>query len=277
MNKSPNHKKDRNVKAVSPAISTVILTSTIVVMMIVALAFANSMLSSKNAESDFNSAKQFMQTIGLQIDDVAWMIGRTETIHYSTNLGEVSVLPSTLIYTFSFRDEPDPWQNISVPVAILLFNVHLSEYSVYNGYYEAIFPSSTSTFVQGGPSTPAIRVFAVEKVPMGDGGFIRIVVAPTIRWLDSTIDDQFYTNLYLPVLTLGSAPRLTQSVTVNGTGYTRQEIFVTDVKITVDFPRNNQGFDNSFFNFPSCNQTILTSKDSVFVFHEGEVTMALGV
>jgi len=65
------------------------MTGTVVALISVALVFANNLLSVRMAESEFNSAIQVMQTVGLQIDDVAWVIGRTETARYSSRYGDV--------------------------------------------------------------------------------------------------------------------------------------------------------------------------------------------
>ena len=44
----------------------------VMVMVLVAVSYANNILDTRLAENEFNSNKQFMLTTGLQIDDVAW-------------------------------------------------------------------------------------------------------------------------------------------------------------------------------------------------------------
>ncbi len=41
------------------------------------------------AQNEYNTNKQFMQTTGQQIDDIAWTVGRTQTISYSSKYGNV--------------------------------------------------------------------------------------------------------------------------------------------------------------------------------------------
>ncbi len=274
-------------RAMSPVISTVLLTGAIVVLLSITLVFANGLLWSKIAEGDFNSAKRFMQTVGLTIDDVAWTVGRTETVMYSSRYGEVTIEPSTLNYTVYVETKDNGTYQFWNETGVLLFNVPTSKYSVTNGYWELIFPSQSDTLTLKGTSAPVVRVFAVEKLPMGDGSYIRVVVAPSIRFLNSTITilggSTYYVKLYLPVLTLGSAPRRAQAVTLTGNSVKAYTISgVTKINVTVSFPKGGspENFDASFFNFPSLYETIEipgTYADSVFEFYVGEVTVDFGI
>lgn len=273
-------------RAMSPVISTVILTGAIVVLLSITLVFANGLLWSKIAEGDFNSAKQFMQTVGLTIDDVAWTVGRTETVRYSSRYGDITIESSTLNYTVYVETDGNGTHQFSYETGVLLFNVPTSKYSVTNDYWELIFPSQSDTLTLKGTSAPVVRVFAVEKLPMGDGSYTRVVVAPSIRFLNSTITmsgSTYYVKLYLPVLTLGSAPRRAQAVTLTGNSVEAKTVSdVTKVNVTVSFPKGYppENFDASFFNFPSLYETIEipdTHDDSVFEFYVGEVTVDFGI
>ena len=173
----------RDEKAVSPAISTVILTSAVVVLLLVTVTFGNNFLNARMAENEFSAMKQFMQTVGLQIDDVAWTIGRAQTIRYASRYGQVNFVNETLRYTVYVNDV----FLANYSTGILLFNMPISQYSVSNNYSERIFPSSDSSFLQIGTSAPVSHVYVIEKLPMNNGNFIRVVVAPSIRMLNSTI------------------------------------------------------------------------------------------
>lgn len=282
-------KKRLGKRATSSAISTVILTGAIITMLGITLAFANNFLQSKIAQSDFDSAKQFMQTVGLQIDDVAWMVGRTETIEYSNKYGKVVMEPSTLNYTVYVKTNGSSTYEVfaSYEVGVLLFNVPTSRYSVTNGYWEQIFPSQNDTLTSKGTSVPVVRVFAVEKMPMYDGSYVRVVVAPAIRALFSAINttssSTHYVKLYLPVLTPGEAPRLSQSITLTGKSIAANTInSVTSINVSVSFPRGSppENFDNFFFNFPSLSEVIDAPSgysDVVLEFYTSEVTVEFGI
>lgn len=278
-------KKRFGKRAVSPVISTVILTGAIVALLAVTLVFANGLLWSKVAEGDFNSAKQFMQTEGLQIDDVAWIAGRTQTTRYSSKYGEVALEPSMLNYTVRVQTNGSGTYTFSNTTGVLLFNVPTSMYSVANGYWQLIFPSKNDTLTMKGTSAPVTRVFAVEKLDAGS--YVRVVVAPAIRVLFSSINTSnsktYYVKLYLPVLRLGEASRLFQSVTLTGKSIVANTINnVTGINVTVSFPRGSSPdhFDDFFFKFPSLSEVINIPSgysDVVVEFYVSEVTVDLGI
>jgi hypothetical protein len=278
--------KRRGKRAVSPVISTVILTGVMVALVGVALVFANGLLWSKIAENDFNSAKQFMQTVGLTLDDVAWTVGRTETIGYSSKYGSVTNMSSTLNYTVSANVSGTYQTLASYTVGVILFNIRTSMYSMTNGYWEPIFPSKSTNLTLTGTSAPVARVFAVEKLPMSDGNYIRVVVAPSIRLMNSTIvtsgNSTYYVKLYLANPTVGSSPRRSQTVTLTGNNVNAKTLSgVTQIKVTVGFPKQVSGFDNTFFHFLQTSQVItIPSKytsGAVLEFYVGGVTVNFGI
>lgn len=283
------HKKRSGKRGTSPVISTVIMTGAIVAILGVALVFANNFLWSRVAEGDFDSSKQLMHTAGLQIDDVAWTVGRTETIRYSSQYGEVVLEPSVLTYTVSVVADGVPYEFPNVTGA-LMFNLPTSRYTITNGYWQRIFPNQNESLTLKGTSAPVARVFAVERMPMADGSYIRVVVAPAIRVLFSSINTSvsstYYIRMYLPVLAAGESPRLSQSITLTGNSVEAHTINdVTSVSVTVDFPReaSPENFDSDFFNFPYNSEdfdlsTIVSGYDNVvFELYLSEVSVEFGV
>jgi hypothetical protein len=212
------HKKSFSKSGVSPVISTIIITGVMITIVMVALSFANNFLWSRVAEGEFNSSKQLMHTVGLSIDDVAWVVGRTETIRYSSQYGEAVLENSLLNYTVSVETGEGTFEFSSATGAIL-FNFPISRYTMTNGYWERIVPSHDDSLTMNYTSSPIARVFVVERVPMFDGGFIRVVVAPAVRVLSSSINastNTYYVKMYLPLLVAGESPRLSQSITLTG-------------------------------------------------------------
>jgi hypothetical protein len=275
-----NFRKDR--RAVSPAISTVILTSAVVVLLLVTVAFANNFLGARMAENEFSAMEQFMQTVGLQIDDVAWTIGRTQTIRYTSKYGQVNFQSVTLEYSVYVKKGANWMLLLSNQTGIILFNMPTSKYSISNNYFKRIFPSSDSSFLQIGASAPVDHVFTVEKMPMNDGSYIRVVVAPSIRMLNSTIkigsETRNYYKLYLPYLAQGTHPRLSQSITIIGESVTRlTESNVNTIRINVTFPNENSGFNREFFNFKNLGEEFIVPPDSIVEVYVGEVKVSLGL
>lgn len=285
-------KNRRNNRAISPVISTVIITGTIIALVTVAVVFANNFLSARLAESDFSVAKQFMQTLGLQIDDVAWRMGQTETIRYSSRYGDVNILQNVkLNYTIEIKtlESPSTYQvYYSNKTRFVSFNMPVSQYTVSNNYFEQIWPTKVSTLTVKGSSAPTSTVFAVEKTPMSDGSYVRVVTAPVIRLINSTIvtatNSTFYFKLYLPLLSLDTAPKKSQSVTLTGDSVSiKTKNHITSIRISVDFSQASD-FNNTFFHFPSVQEVInapsgypsLPTKDCVIELYTGAVSVSLG-
>lgn len=272
-------RKDK--RAISPAISTVILTSAIVVLILITVVFANNFLSARMAENEFSAMEQFMQTVGLQIDDVAWTIGRTQTIRYASRYGQVDFQSVTLKYSV-YIDDGTGWESfLEEETGIIVFKMPVSRYSLGNDYFKRIYPSSNSSFLQIGTSAPIVHVFVIEKLPMADGHYIRVVAAPSIRMLNSTIkvgsETKNYFKFYLPSLDAGTHPRYSQSITITGKNVVRNAASnVNKVNITVSFPNAGLGFDASFFNFEKTTEIYDVPNGSVIEFYTGEVTVSLG-
>ena len=269
-------RRHRSNRAVSPAVSSVIITGVMVTLVTVALAFASNFLLVRLAESEFNSGRQTMQTLGLQVDDVAWIVGRTETVRYSSKYGGVS-LWQALNYTIYVNTTTQPdWHRFYTGLTgIISFDMPVSQYSQGGDYFELIYPSSDGSFLFTETSAPVARTFVVEKLPMSDGSFIRVVAAPTIRALGLSIGDTPYVRAYLPILSQGETPGNSQSITLTGASTSTKSIDgVTGIKIEVSFPIS--GFDNSFFNFPQTVESIQLSGETVLEVYVGEVDVAFG-
>ena len=273
----------RDKRALTPAISTVILTSAVVVMILVAMSFANNLMGTRMAENEFNTNKQFMLTTGLQVDDVAWTMGRTQTVRYSSEYGNIQFKNSTIRYTFEVDTGSGLKKLFEQETGIISFNIPVSSYSLGNNYFERILPSSSGSFFQLGSSAPATHVFCVEKLPMAGGSYLRIVVAPSIRMLNSTITgpQQVSTNyfkLYLPFLQNGTHLYNSQSVTLSGEDITKViQSGVKQIRITVDFPKSSEGFDANFFRFDRVIENINLPTGSVVEFYLGKVLVTIGL
>jgi hypothetical protein len=274
INRSLLNRLRKDERGVSPAISTTILTCAVVVMLLVTITFANNYLNARIAENEFSAMKQFMQTIGLQIDDVAWIPGRTQTMRYASKYGSVKVQSPALNYSF-YKDGS---LNASFSVGVILFDMPVSAYSVGNNYFEQIFPSSKS-FLQQNASAPVSRLFVVEKLPMQDGSYVRIVIAPIIRQLSSIVNNITYIRLFLPILENGPSPQLSQSVTLTGRDVFHKTISnANNVTIGLSFPNGNgMGLTSDFFSFEKTSEAVNVTPGSVVEIYTGDVIVSLGV
>jgi hypothetical protein len=279
----------KNKRGVSLVISTVIITTTILVMVLITVTTANNVLSSSLAENEFVAAKQFMLTTGLQIDNVAWTVGRTQTIAYYSNFGHVRF--QTLALNYSVRMHSNvtgEWELVfpnNITTGMVLFNMPLTAYNLCNDYFDRLLPSQTSTsqncsFLQNGTTATVSHVFVHELLPTNNESYLRIAAVPSIRVLNSSIDSPTqstsYYKFFLPTLERSSEnPLLTQSITMVGgevTKVIRKDI--DQVEITVSFP---SGFGQNFFKFDKVVETTPLPPDSVVEFYIGKVIVSQGV
>ncbi|MCW4007192.1 MAG: hypothetical protein NWF09_00660 [Candidatus Bathyarchaeota archaeon] len=271
-------RRDKN--AVAPAVSTVILTAAVVVMILVAATYASTFLDKRLAENEYSANKQFMLTTGLQLDDIAWTIGRTQTIRYSSRYGTMAVKPAVIRYTVTVDGTPLFSEDIGV-TGILMFNMPVPSYSVGNGYFERVVPAHSDSILQNGTSASACHVLCVEKLPMSDGSYTRIVLVPTIRLMNTTISREgglttTYYKFYLPRLVPSSEQRyLSQSVTLVGENVTKYSV-LGDNQVTIDVEFLESDFNNDFFQFEGTSETMELPDNSVVEFYVGTVSVKIG-
>jgi len=259
------------------------LTAAVIVMILVAMTFANTFLDSRMAENEFSTNKQFMLTTGLQVDDIAWTIGRIQTVRYSSQYGIMKFESIAVNYTFEvYPNGGSGWEVLfSNSTGMILFNIPVSTYSISDDYFERVMPSSNGSFLQQGSSAPVSHVFCVEQLPMNDGSYTRIVAVPSIRMLNSTITGSTgstnYTKFYLPTLVQGNHRYLSQSITMTGSDIIKLvESGVDRVRINATFPNAPSGFDAGFFNFDHISETVTLIPNSVVEFYFGKVVVTLG-
>jgi len=209
----------KNNKAASPAFSTMILTAGAVVMILVAMTYASDILNLKVAENEFYSTKGFMSTTGQQIDDVAWTIGRTQTVEYTSRFGALRFEEQALTYNIDIHSSAG-WSNQTITTGIALYNIPVSSYELRDDYFERVPRNANASIIQFGSSAPVSQVFCTEKLDMDDGSYVRVVLAPTIRCLTSTVLGSYY-KFYLPNMQHGSSPHLSPSLTLTGVGITQ--------------------------------------------------------
>ena len=258
------------------------MTAAVIVMILVAMSYANNFLDSRMAENEFSTNKQFLLTTGLQIDDIAWTIGRVQTVRYSSQYGNMQFLSSVLTYTFEVYNGTG-WETLAVSglTGMILYNVPVSTYSISNNYFERVMPSSNGSFLQEGSSAAVSHVFCVEKLPMGEGNYTRIVAVPSIRMLTSTIGSQSgtsnYTKFYLPVLWTGTHLYRSQSLTLAGDDIIKVvRSGASQVRINATYGKAGLGFDADFFKFDYDSEVVDLPAGSVVEIYVGKVIVTLG-
>ncbi len=271
----------KNTKAASPAFSTMILTASVVVMIFVAMTYASNILNLKVAENEFSGNKQFMSTTGQQLDDIAWTIGRKQTVDYTSKFGTLKFEDAALTYNVGIHTDSG-WRNQSITTGIVLYNIPVSSYALSDGYFERVPRDASGSFLLSGSSASVSQVFCTEKLSMAGDGYVRVVLVPTLRVLSSSFTGS-YLKFYLPALQDGGSPYYSQSLTVTGVGISKTtQGDVDSVVVTVSFPKADLGFDSSFFRFSTNSVTLNSlstpslSSGSVVEIYAGQVSVSIG-
>jgi len=260
----------------------VIMTAALVVLVIVTASFANNELTLQMAEGEFSSSKDFMQSTGTQIDNVAWTIGRTETVDFTAKYGQVAFAPNVLTYSIQTYDGNVLLNTYTFTTGMILYNMPAGTYSIGNNCFIRLIPSGSSSFLQEGVSAPIYQEFETENVAMY-GSYARIVTVPSVRYLTSTINNENYYEFYLPSLVSGSSPYISQSLTLTGTNLNMAapSAVITKVQITASasqtHPLGFNSFSTSFFNFTSTTATVNISSGSLVEIYNGQVTVSIGL
>lgn len=191
---------------------------------------------------------------------------------------------AALKYSFEVR-AGSTWQTLfSNVTGMIMFNMPIEAFSMGNNYFDRISPNSNGSFLQQGSTAPVSHVFSNTNVPMAEGNYTRIIVVPTIRLLNSTIDGPQqgptrYYKFYLPILEPGTHLYRSQSITMTGSYITKfAKSGVNQVRINATFPNGDEslGFGSSFFNFDHLSETINLVGNSVVEFYIGSVIVTLG-
>ncbi|MEM0008109.1 MAG: hypothetical protein QXR89_07600 [Candidatus Bathyarchaeia archaeon] len=270
-----------NGRGVSPAISSVILTGAVVVLVIVAMNFAVNLRDSKIAENEFASVRQFMQTAAVQIDDIAWVPWRTQTFRYSRSYGSMSFMPNMLTFTIYFRNASGEYLFSSNVSGVLAYNMPISRYNVYDGYFEPIYPTDSSLadcFIFNGATAPVARVYAIEK--LSTGSFVRLILNPCIRIAEANVSGKKQFRLYLPILYESSSRGNNPTVTFTSRQISSNVKNATKIRVVVTTtPVYGAGF---FAKSPQGPTTIIDKEidlggSSTVILYLSRVEVAIGV
>lgn len=212
LNRFRNHKR-----AVSPAISTVIITAVTIVLVLVAGQFAYRSLDQQRGASEFETVQKSILAFDDALRDIAWNRQGARSTHFTVKYGLLEVIPNALPLTIDIA----PYGvSYSTTTAYLQYSISTDCVNYGNGYKsyilgdnKTIIPAGTDSFGQALVKQESGRVnvllsyrvrAVLEGPPMSvnsslvnyvDILIIRIVVSGRIQyWGDF---DLVAKNLYL--------------------------------------------------------------------------------
>ena len=264
-----NRKKRRGM---SPIISTLLIMVTTMFALSFTVSFVQSSLSRRENENDYEFAKVFMNTVGLQMDEVAWRPSQRESIQYTSQYAELYVREVILRYEIIVKHVGSTNETIITTIDCngLFFSIPVSRYSLGNDYFANIQPDSMISLVQMNTTSPIVRVFAVQKNPIvNENDYIRIGIVPLIRGIPfsitSGVSKTNYLKLFIVRINKGTETG-GQPKTIALTGVSVNAQVFSDVeyiKVNLSFPKGPEGYSNEFFRFPETSQIINYGSEGV--------------
>jgi len=272
----------KGVKGASPAVSAVIITAIVVSLVLVAMTFANNLLESRIAESEFDSVKQFMQNTAVQIDDLAWIPGTIQTSRYSSRYGEMEFIPHALNYTIYYKNSSGEYLLCYAVSGILAFKMPISKYSISNEEPRTVYPeieneTNTSLVAFEGTTAPIARVFIIQKKVAGN--YVRIVLHPCVRIVEAEFGNEKHYRVYLPILQGGESPKEHQTATFKSVQLTtyrvERSVNATEIRIVV----TPLIYDAEFFVSSSSGleKVIAIQSESVIEAYISKVDVSIGL
>jgi hypothetical protein len=126
--------------AISPVISTVILSTTLLIVMIVTTGVANDLLRNQMASTEFESAKNLIKSIATEVDSIIY--------HSEAS----AVIKASFLYTSPSYTKTGKIMNVSFTNYAQTFNIHENTMNLetipgVNGQINYILQGSSSSFV----------------------------------------------------------------------------------------------------------------------------------
>lgn len=193
----------------------------------------------------------------------------------------MSYMPNMLNFTIYFRNASGEYCLGSYVSGILAYSMPISRYSVYDGYFELIYPTDNSLvdcFIFNGATAPVARVYVIEK--LSTGSFVRIVLNPCIRVVEANVSGRKQYKLYLPILYESSSRGNSPTVSFTSKQVSSSVRDATKIRVVVTTtPVFGAGF---FVKSPHGPNTIINKEidlggSSTVVLYLGKVEVAVGV
>jgi len=127
----------KNKKAVSPAISTVIITSITIVLVIVASTYAYQTLERSRGAAEFSTAKKSVTAIDDAVENIAWKQQSSRSTHFVANYGTLELTPNALNLTVKVQVGANS-QSTSFYTGIIKYSTKIDYVNYGNGYKEYI-------------------------------------------------------------------------------------------------------------------------------------------
>lgn len=170
-NKTFENTLSRARKAVSPAISTVIITAVTVVLVVTASQFAYQTLDRQQGASELDTIEKSIIAFDDALRDIAWSRQGARSAHFTVNYGRLEVAPSTLPLMINVIEYPVSY---STSTGYLQYSISTDYVNYGNGYISYIFGDNRSVLPAG---TASLGQALVKQ----EGGQVTVLLNYRVR------------------------------------------------------------------------------------------------
>ncbi|MGB9740232.1 MAG: hypothetical protein ACP5IM_01785 [Candidatus Bathyarchaeia archaeon] len=133
----------KNKTAVSPAISTVIITSITIVLVLVASTYAYQILERSRGAAEFSTAKKAVMAINDAVENIAWKQQSSRSTHFVASYGILELIPNALNLTVNVQVGANS-QSTSFSTGIIKYSTKIDYVNYGNGYKEYIIGNESA-------------------------------------------------------------------------------------------------------------------------------------
>ncbi|MEM1540215.1 MAG: hypothetical protein QXJ07_02385 [Candidatus Bathyarchaeia archaeon] len=130
-----------NRKAVSPAISMIIITAITIVLVLVAGNYAYQVLERQRAFSEFDAVNKSFMAFDDAVRDIAWEKGGTRYARFTLNYGVLEVIPAGAVKGLSINLTVEEYPNVNYTgfTGYIRYNLSTRYITFGNGYKSYLF------------------------------------------------------------------------------------------------------------------------------------------
>ena len=130
----------KDIRAVSPAVSLVIITAATVVLVLVSGNYALQVLERQQAASEFDTVQKSLITFDDAVRDIAFDRGGSRSVAFTTKYGTLSLLPNNELIDIDMSIGSDS-ASYSLPVATVKYALPSTLVTFGDGYQDYVLGS----------------------------------------------------------------------------------------------------------------------------------------
>jgi len=170
----------RNNKAVSQAISAIIITTTTITLVLVASIYAYQIMDMQKAAAEFEVAKKSILSFNDALENVAWKPNAARSTRFTMKYGRLELMSETLTVRLNATVNGSPVSLLSNSTGFLRYYISVKYVTFGEGYKSYILGNSSSLIIG---STASYGRAVVDQ----QGGWVTITLDYRVRAMRTSV------------------------------------------------------------------------------------------